>query len=277
MRVLFGDGVQSFATGPDGGRDARFHGTAAKFPVQPRLGRYCRRPGKTYNAINAHFADSDFVVLQKVLYYQRNARIRRLVAAGEINNYILFSNRRLGPVTAIHFFFFLGSEFRALLHTAVDILRSGVRAIGAVRGGPRTEQRMRAERLRDAGFAQVLLEAELHADSLASAVAAASRPLPPAPSIMLDGASRSVAIADEPQLSRASLSRSRSTGHRFATPSIGRAMAGRSRSCGGVTTTRSRIRRRLTACCGSPNGSTRVLRSRPSAARRRRTSGSPAR
>lgn len=102
MRMLFGDGVQSFATGPDGGRDARFHGTAASFPstaepwTQITIGQ-----AKHTNATNAHFSDNDFSgTAESSVLSEEIPRIWKLVLAGEIDNYILFSNRRLGGVTA---------------------------------------------------------------------------------------------------------------------------------------------------------------------------------
>lgn len=101
MRVLFGAGVQSFATGPDGGRDARFDGTAERFPsaaspwTNVTVGQ-----AKHTNAINAHFNDANFsgtadssVLSEEVL------RIKKLIADAELDNYVLFSNRRLGGVS----------------------------------------------------------------------------------------------------------------------------------------------------------------------------------
>jgi hypothetical protein len=101
MRKLFGAGVQSFATGPDGGRDALFVGTANLFPsaASPWTGTTIGQAKHTI-ATNAHFSDPDFSgdgkssVLSKEI-----VRINKLVAAGEIDNYILFSNRRLGGTT----------------------------------------------------------------------------------------------------------------------------------------------------------------------------------
>jgi hypothetical protein len=101
-RPLFGPGLQSFAAGPDGGRDARFNGTANNFPsaAQPWLGITVIQAKHT-NATNAHFSDSDFSgdaetsVLTKEL-----KRIKKLVQAGELDNYLLFSNRRLGAVAS---------------------------------------------------------------------------------------------------------------------------------------------------------------------------------
>lgn len=101
MRPLFGAGVQAFAAGPDGGRDARFHGTAELFPsaAAPWTGITVGQAKHT-NATNAHFSDSDFSGTGETsVLTEEIPRIKRLVDAGELDNYILFSNRRLGGVT----------------------------------------------------------------------------------------------------------------------------------------------------------------------------------
>ncbi len=100
MRSLFGAAVQSFAPGIDGGRDARFHGTAERFPStsSPWDGITIGQAKHTL-ATNAHFNDPDFSseadysVLSK-----ETGRIRNLHGARELDSYILFSNRRLGGV-----------------------------------------------------------------------------------------------------------------------------------------------------------------------------------
>ncbi|GAB3009210.1 hypothetical protein MBOU_57640 [Mycobacterium bourgelatii] len=102
MRKLFGAGVQDFAAGRDGGRDALFNGTAERFPssTKPWTGKTVGQAKHT-NALNAHYSDPDFSgsaessVLTKEL-----VRIKNLVQAGDLDNYILFSNRRLGAITA---------------------------------------------------------------------------------------------------------------------------------------------------------------------------------
>jgi predicted glycosyltransferase len=101
-------------------------------------------------------------------------------------------------------------DFRALLarsevsvsqagyNTAVDLLRSGVRSVLVpFEAGHETEQRLRAERLKSIGLAEIVPEAELSPSLLAEAVRrsllrAPSQP----PPISLDGARRSVAIAE---------------------------------------------------------------------------------
>lgn len=61
MRKLCGAAVQSFATGPDGGRNASFHGTAEGFPssAKPYEGKTIGQANQT-NGINAHFSDPSF-------------------------------------------------------------------------------------------------------------------------------------------------------------------------------------------------------------------------
>lgn len=101
-RPLFGPAVQSFAAGPDGGRDARFEGTAANFPstTRPWAGITVIQAKHT-NATNAHFSDSDFSsdVATSTLT-QELVRIKRLVDAKDLDNYLLFSNRRLGAIAS---------------------------------------------------------------------------------------------------------------------------------------------------------------------------------
>jgi len=101
-RKLFGIGVQSFAAGPDGGRDARFHGTAERFPsaAGPWTGITVIQAKHT-NATNVHYSDSNFSgTIQSSVLSEEVKRVKKLVDAGEVQNYLLFANRRLGGVTA---------------------------------------------------------------------------------------------------------------------------------------------------------------------------------
>jgi len=94
---LLGLGVQPFSSGPDGGRDARFQGTAAKFPStqKPYSGMFVVQAKHTENPIGK-FSDTDFSGNSaKAVITQEIPRIRRLVTAMELDHYLLFSNRRL--------------------------------------------------------------------------------------------------------------------------------------------------------------------------------------
>ncbi len=112
-------------------------------------------------------------------------------------------------------------DFRALLaraelsisqagyNTAVDLLRSGVRAVLVpFEAGHETEQRLRAERLKALGLAEIVSEAELSPQSLAEAVRhSLSRLKSASPPVELDGARRTVAIAENLTPTRPALHR----------------------------------------------------------------------
>ncbi len=97
-QFLLGAGVQGFATGPDGGRDAKFVGTAEQVPskADPWIGTTIVQAKHT-NGLNKSFSDPEFfsednsnsVILKEI------PRIKKLRENGELDNYMLFSNRRL--------------------------------------------------------------------------------------------------------------------------------------------------------------------------------------
>jgi len=101
-------------------------------------------------------------------------------------------------------------DFRALLagaelsisqagyNTVVDLLRTDVRSVLVpFEAGHETEQRLRAERLKGLGLAEIVPEADLSPRSLVEAVRhALSRQRPMPPRIALDGARQSVRIAE---------------------------------------------------------------------------------
>lgn len=100
MRKLFGAGVQGFAPGADGGRDARFQGTAARFPSEasPWSGLTVGQAKHTA-AVNAHFAEPAFSSEAKTsILSEEIERLKKLKTNDELDFYILFSNRRLGGI-----------------------------------------------------------------------------------------------------------------------------------------------------------------------------------
>ncbi|NIX76838.1 glycosyltransferase [Microvirga terricola] len=113
------------------------------------------------------------------------------------------------------------SDFRALLsraalsvsqagyNTVVDILRAGVRPVFVpFEAGHETEQRLRAERLKEIGLAEIVPEDALSPEHLANAIRSSlARPAPDAPAVSLDGAKRSVAIVENLVLSTPALHR----------------------------------------------------------------------
>jgi len=96
---LLGISVQGFAKGPDGGRDAKFVGTAELHPSKaaPWTGTTIIQAKHT-NGYNRHFSESDFfsatgkanTVLGKEI-----PRIKKLREARQLDHYMLVSNRRL--------------------------------------------------------------------------------------------------------------------------------------------------------------------------------------
>lgn len=95
---LLGIAVQGFAKGPDGGRDAKFVGTAELHPSRtaPWVGTTIIQAKHTHG-YNRNFSESDFysatgtnTVLSKEI-----PRIKNLRAIQQLDHYMLFANRRL--------------------------------------------------------------------------------------------------------------------------------------------------------------------------------------
>lgn len=97
-QFLLGAGAQGFAAGLDGGRDAKFVGTAQLLPSTTALweGTVIVQAKHT-NGYNKTFSDADFYSNEsdKTVLGKELPRIKRLRDANELDHYILFSNRRL--------------------------------------------------------------------------------------------------------------------------------------------------------------------------------------
>jgi len=95
---LLGISVQGFATGTDGGRDAKFVGKAELLPskAEPWVGITIIQAKHT-NGLNRSFSDSDFFnpTSENNVIGKETPRITKLRAAKQLDNYMLFSNRRL--------------------------------------------------------------------------------------------------------------------------------------------------------------------------------------
>ena len=99
-RYLFGLGVQGFSKGPDGGKDARFHGRAERFPstAAPWDGKVVIQAKHT-DLINKKFSERDFSgEASSSIISEEIRRIARLRQNGELDYYLLCSNRRLAGV-----------------------------------------------------------------------------------------------------------------------------------------------------------------------------------
>jgi hypothetical protein len=87
-----GEGVQPFAEGPDGGRDGKFEGTAARFPSpnDPLSGHFVLQ-AKHIAFADRSCSDRDFERLMK----KEHPKVKRLCGAGICDHYLVFTNRRL--------------------------------------------------------------------------------------------------------------------------------------------------------------------------------------
>jgi len=99
---LLGIGVQGFSTGPDGGRDAKFVGTAQLHPSEasPWVGTTIIQAKHT-NGHNRSFSELDFFsdASTATVVGEEIPRIQKLRDDDELDNYMLFANRRLSAGT----------------------------------------------------------------------------------------------------------------------------------------------------------------------------------
>lgn len=95
---LLGISVQGFAKGPDGGRDAKFVGTAELHPSKaaPWVGTIIVQAKHT-NGYNRNFSESDFfsTTAQNTVLGKEIPRIKKLRDGKQLDHYMLFANRRL--------------------------------------------------------------------------------------------------------------------------------------------------------------------------------------
>ncbi|CAM2010411.1 ABC-three component system protein [Acanthopleuribacter pedis] len=111
--TLFGNEVQGFAKGPDGGKDAQFRGTAEAFPstTAPWSGTTIIQAKHTIGQ-DRTFSDSDFFSesSQSATIQKELPRIKRLRAEGELDHYLLIANRRLSGTAESRIRRFISSE-----------------------------------------------------------------------------------------------------------------------------------------------------------------------
>lgn len=95
---LLGISVQGFAKGPDGGRDAKFVGTAELHPSKtaPWVGTTIIQAKHT-NGYNRNFSESDFFSTSSAntVVGKEIPRIKNLRMNNQLHHYMLFANRRL--------------------------------------------------------------------------------------------------------------------------------------------------------------------------------------
>ena len=88
---ILGTGTIVFAEGKDGGRDAKFVGTATKFPsvASPLSGKFIIQAKHTSNPV-ASCSDREFGGLLK----GEHSRIVKLIEGQELEHYLVFTNRK---------------------------------------------------------------------------------------------------------------------------------------------------------------------------------------
>lgn len=90
-----GTGTVSFTKGPDGGRDGRFIGLANAYPSKKLSwnGKFIIQAKHTTD-YNASCSDNDFFSNQSSIINKEIVKIKKLQATNEIDNYLLFTNRK---------------------------------------------------------------------------------------------------------------------------------------------------------------------------------------
>jgi hypothetical protein len=95
---LLGISLQGFAEGPDGGRDAKFVGTAELYPskADPWAGTTIIQAKHT-SGYNRLFSESDFysATAKNTIIGKEIPKIKKLRASNQLDHYMLFANRRL--------------------------------------------------------------------------------------------------------------------------------------------------------------------------------------
>lgn len=95
---LLGMGVQGFAKGVDGGRDAKFVGTAELLPSKAaQWNGTVIAQAKHTNGYNRSFSEGDFFSpkSENTVIGKELPRIKKLREAKQLDHYMLFANRRL--------------------------------------------------------------------------------------------------------------------------------------------------------------------------------------
>lgn len=91
-REVLGPAVTTFAAGKDGGKDAKFSGSAQAFPstANPETGKFIIQAKHTSSPVGS-CSDDDF---ETKTLNEELPKVKRMFDAGELTHYILFTNRR---------------------------------------------------------------------------------------------------------------------------------------------------------------------------------------
>jgi hypothetical protein len=110
-REILGIGVQGFAQGKDGGRDARFHGKAQEYKSRADLwDGLIIIQAKHTNGINEKFSNHDFFGNKSSVIKKETPKIKALFEDGELDYYMLFSNRKLSALSNEKIINFISDE-----------------------------------------------------------------------------------------------------------------------------------------------------------------------
>ncbi|WP_339136212.1 MAG: ABC-three component system protein [Candidatus Electrothrix sp. GW3-4] len=122
---LLGISVQGFAKGPDGGRDAKFVGTAELHPSRtaPWIGTTIIQAKHT-NGYNRNFSEPNFYSVKSMtsVLAKEIPRIKKLRLNKQLDHYMLFSNRRLAGNAE--------SEIREYISTQCNIKQESIYLCG---------------------------------------------------------------------------------------------------------------------------------------------------
>jgi len=93
---LLGPATQGFSTGTDGGRDARFHGKAQAYKSKADLwDGLIIIQSKHTKAINEKYTEPSFISNKTSVLNKEIPKIKKLYDKGELDYYMMFSNRKL--------------------------------------------------------------------------------------------------------------------------------------------------------------------------------------
>lgn len=112
-KEILGEATQGFSTGPDGGRDAKFHGKANLYPStnSPWEGitiiqaKHTNGTDKAYNDTQFFSATSKSCTIAKEV-----EKIVKLIEDKDFDSYMLFANRKLSAGTQAEITNYLASE-----------------------------------------------------------------------------------------------------------------------------------------------------------------------
>lgn len=122
-KLKLGKGVQGFASGVDGGRDARFEGLTDGFPSHARAWDGITIVQAKHSMAGGYFSDPDFSgPAESSILTKELPRARRLREAGMLNNYLLYSNRYLTANT--------NESLLDSISTAIGVARENVHLCG---------------------------------------------------------------------------------------------------------------------------------------------------